>query len=87
MAIEDVEFESAVHRGKRKASVYLPPVPSTKGLPLLVVFHGPTYRHVVRLPVIVDNLLAEKKIAPVVVLFVGQVDRMQELAPNETFQK
>ncbi|MEO7963919.1 MAG: alpha/beta hydrolase-fold protein [Gemmatimonadaceae bacterium] len=83
--IEDVEFESAVHREKRKVSVYLPPVPSTKGLPLLVVFDGPTYRHVVRLPVIVDNLLAERKIAPVVILFVEQVDRMQELAPNETF--
>lgn len=69
----------------RAISVYVPPGNPSRDLPLLVVFDGPVYRGGVRLPVILDNLIAAGKIRPVVAVFVSQVNRMVELAPNEAF--
>lgn len=71
--------------GTRAVSVYVPPGNPSGDLPLLVIFDGPVYRGGVRVPVILDNLIAAGKIRPVVAVFVSQVDRMVELAPNERF--
>lgn len=82
--LTDLELESTALDTTRKFSVYLPPA-ATADLPLLVVFDGPIYRHVVRLPTILDNLIAARLIQPVVAVFVDQIDRMTELPPNENF--
>lgn len=83
--IEDLQLESPAYGGPRKFSVYLPPGSAATGLPLLVFFDGGAYRAFVRLPTIMDNLLAAGLIRPAVVVFVYQVDRATELRPNPRF--
>ena len=78
-------IRSAALGAGRAVSVYVPPGNPAGDLPLLIVFDGPVYRGGVRLPVILDNLIAAGKIRPVVAIFVSQVNRMVELAPNEPF--
>ncbi len=83
--IENLDIDSRALGTRRRFGVYTPPVPALAGLPLLVVFDGPTYRSTVRVPDILDNLLAAGRIAPVVAVFVNQTNRMVELAPNPGF--
>jgi enterochelin esterase family protein len=52
---------------------------------LLVLFDGPTYNLLVPTPTILDNLIADGKVAPLVCVFVTHVDRMKELDRNKPF--
>ncbi|MEP7345104.1 MAG: enterochelin esterase domain-containing protein [Gemmatimonadaceae bacterium] len=83
--VEDLELQSGSFNASRTFAVYTPPGYSTKNLPLLIVFDGPVYRRTVRLPTILDNLIADRAIEPVVAVFIAQTNRMVELAPNEPF--
>ncbi|MEP7380362.1 MAG: alpha/beta hydrolase-fold protein [Gemmatimonadota bacterium] len=85
--VEEITIDSRAVEATRSVAVYLPPRVPTTGLPILLVFDGPTYRHTVRLPLILDNLIAANRITPVVAIFVSQLNRMQELAPNEGFTR
>jgi enterochelin esterase-like enzyme len=85
--IEDLELDSRAAGRKRSLAVYLPAVDSFEGLGLIVIFDGPVYRRTIRVPTILDNLLAAHAIEPVVAVFVSQIDRMTELAPNATFER
>ena len=70
--------------GPRDVAVYRPSgVPAT-GLPVLVVFDGFLARHVLRLPTVLDNLIAAGAIPPMVALFVSsrEKSREQDLAPT-----
>jgi enterochelin esterase-like enzyme len=57
------------------------------GLPLLLVFDGGEYVSSIPTPTILDNLIAAKRIPPVVAVFVANPDgrRDQELNANATF--
>jgi enterochelin esterase family protein len=57
------------------------------GLPSLVLFDGGTYTgRLVPTPTILDNMLADHRIAPIIVVFVANgSQRMQELAANPDF--
>jgi enterochelin esterase-like enzyme len=84
--VDDMEIESRAYGRNRSISVYQPPVSSVEGLGLIVIFDGPVYRRTIRVPAILDNLLAAHAIGPVVAVFVSQVDRNTELVPNAAFE-
>ena len=72
---------------ERVVSVYTPPGYDPKGDPsgLLVVFDGLGYRLGVGVPTTLENLLAKKKVSPLVVVFVAQGEREKELACSGSF--
>jgi enterochelin esterase family protein len=87
--IERHTFRSDILKNERAISVYMPPGYRTDGPPsaLLVVLDGPAYLGPVPTPTILDNLIAAKKIPPVVAIFVANASgaRSKELPPNPDF--
>ncbi len=69
---------------RRAVTLYEPPAPGP--WPLLVVFDGSEYRRRARLPVILDNLIAQKRIRPVALALIanGGRARIVEYACSET---
>jgi enterochelin esterase family protein len=53
--------------GHRRVYLYHPPV--DERVPLLIVYDGPDYLRRGRLPIIVDNLIAQKRIRPIALAF------------------
>jgi len=53
--------------GKRRVKLYHPP--TKERVPLLIVYDGPDYFTRGRLPIIVDNLIAAKRIRPIAMAF------------------
>ena len=86
-AVERHELTSRSLGAARAVSVYMPAGTECRRerCALLVVFDGPQYLSVVPTPVILDNLRAERRIPPVVAVFVSQVQRARELACDEAF--
>ncbi len=85
--LDTTRIESALLKNSRKITVYTPPGYSTSAKPygLLLVFDGDTYLQVVPTPVILDNLIAAKRIPPVVAVMISNVARATELPCNPTF--
>ena len=90
--LEQTTFVSKRLGNTRDVWVYTPPEFDTlkrdpKGLPLLLVFDGGEYVSSVPTPTILDNLIAAKRIPPMLAVFVGNPDgqRDQELNVNATF--
>ena len=71
----------------RQLFVYTPPGYSTHApaYPLLVAFDAEAVTGSIPLPLILDELIAAKKIPPVVALFIGNVDRRHDLAADADF--
>ena len=71
----------------RQIYVYTPPGYSETGpaYPLLVAFDAEAATSQIPLPLVLDELIAAKRIPPVVALLIGNVDRMRDLIPNPTF--
>lgn len=72
---------------ERQVLVYAPPDFQPKGpkYPLVVMFDGPTAVMNLSIPIVLDELIAAKKIPPVVVLLVDNADRGKELPGNPAF--
>jgi enterochelin esterase-like enzyme len=85
--LDSSRVESALLKNTRTITVYTPPGYSTSATPygLVLVFDGDTYIQVVPTPVILDNLIAAKRIPPVVAVMIGNVARATELPCNPTF--
>ena len=88
--IEKKRIKSALLDNERGLSIYLPPGYRRDGPPnaLLVVFDEGSYLTSVPTPVILDNLLSEKKIPPMVAVLIAnpsQDSRNVELPPNPKF--
>lgn len=88
--VEKKHIKSALLKNERDLSVYTPPGYRRDGTPyhLLVVFDEGAYLTRVPTPVILDNLLAEKKIPPMVAVLIAnpsQDTRTRELPPNPDF--
>jgi enterochelin esterase family protein len=86
--------ELTVHKVKSKGLgneraivVYTPPGFAKRGAtyPLVVMFDGPAGVNNLGLSIMLDELIAAKQIPPVVVLMIGNTNRMKELALNEAF--
>jgi len=88
--VDKSRIKSAILKNEHALSIYTPPGYRKDGPPngLLVVFDESAYLILVPTPVILDNLLAEKKIAPMVAVLIAnpnQETRTRELPPNPEF--
>jgi enterochelin esterase-like enzyme len=87
--VEKHSFTSALLKNTRDVWVYTPPGYSKTAPPLalLLVFDGDTYIKVVPTPVTLDNLLADKRIPPMVAVMIGNAKdaRSIELPCNPQF--
>jgi enterochelin esterase family protein len=89
------QFRSEILKNERNVSVYTPPGYYARGrpYPLLVVFDGDAYTDAIPTPAILDNLIAARKIPPVVAVFVNNVPSNQpyirtlELSCNASFTR
>src|SRR5262249_31723342 len=72
---------------QRSFTVYTPPGydPKASACALLVLFDGPDYLSTIPAPMILDNLLAQGKLPPLVAVFVHPKDRLTELLCSEPF--
>jgi enterochelin esterase-like enzyme len=70
--LKEQKLSSTLLRNERAVWIYTPPgFDSARAYPLLVVMDGESYTTLVPTPVILDNLIHDEKIPPVVALFVG----------------
>lgn len=72
---------------ERNIDVYTPAAPA-RNMEVLIVMDGPAYLNLVPTPVILDNLIHEKKIPPTVAVFVPNVStetRYRELGCSKEF--
>jgi enterochelin esterase-like enzyme len=71
----------------RQILVYTPPGYSATGpaYPLLVAFDAEAATAALLLPMVLDELIAAKRIPPVVALLIGNVNRSKDLMPNPSF--
>jgi enterochelin esterase-like enzyme len=71
-AVKESKLRSAILKNERSVWLYTPPAyDSSRTYPLIVVMDGDSYTTLVPTPTILDNLIHEGKIQPVVALFVG----------------
>lgn len=87
--VETIEVESRILSNRRKISIYTPPGYSAKSdnYGLLLVFDREAYLSAVPTPTILDNMLADRVIPPVVAILVSSPDRGKELPPSPAFQR
>lgn len=88
--VASFEFESATLGNRRRISVYTPAGyrPACGPYRLVVLFDGAAYQSLIPVPVILDNLIAAREIAPTIAVFVDNVSiegRAAELYPNAGF--
>jgi enterochelin esterase-like enzyme len=86
--VEEFEFESRRLRNQRHVSVYLPPDYDRdphKLFPSLYVHDGSEYLTRAKLAAVIDNLLYDRAIVPLIVVMVDPVDRLREYQANEDY--
>jgi enterochelin esterase family protein len=89
------QFRSEILKNEREVTVYSPPGYNARGrpYPLLIIFDGDAYTDAIPTPAILDNLIAARKIPPVVAVFVNNVrtnqpyTRTLELSCNASFTR
>ena len=87
------QFRSEILKNERGVTVYFPPGYNPRGrlYPLLIIFDGDAYTAAIPTPTILDNLIAARKIPPVVAVFVNNVgsnhNRTLELSCNASFTR
>ena len=81
--VEQTTFASKLLGTTREVWIYTPPgfdsLASGEGLPLLLTFDGGEYVESVPTPTILDNLIAAKRIAPMVAVFVGSPEGQRDI--------
>lgn len=89
--VERHRFKSAALGNEREIAVYLPPHYSqgAEPYPLLVLFDEDAYLSLVPTPIILDNLISERRIPPLVALLIGNAPgaRDRELPCNPEFSR
>jgi enterochelin esterase-like enzyme len=85
--VERTKLHSATLNNDRDVWIYTPYgyEPAGPRYPLLVVFDGGLFVDWVGVPAILDNLIAQKRIPPMVVALVAPVNRAVELACSKPF--
>ena len=89
--VEKHRFKSATLGNEREVAVYLPPQYSQRAepYPLLLLFDEDAYLSLVPTPFILDNLISQGRIPPMVAVFIGNAPgaRDQELPCNREFSQ
>ena len=87
--IETLDIASTILGNRRTLRVYLPPGyrDGAGDFSLLLAFDGNQYTQAVPTPMILDNMIAAREIAPVITVFMESPDRDVEFTPNDDFQK
>ncbi len=91
--VVEEQIDSQILKTQRKVWIYTPPGydPQRAALyPVVVVFDGPVYNSPANIPgpTIVDNLIAERRVEPIILVLVGQTPqpgRNLELGNNAPF--
>lgn len=88
--VSSVNFKSRILNNKRPLWIYTPSsYERRKKYPIVLVFDGQAYTsELIPGPIILDNLIAEGKIPPIVAVFISSLDqttRNSELPCNERF--
>ena len=90
--VEQLTLDSKLLGDSRYVWIYTPPGYDTlarraNGLPMLLTFDGGEFVESVPVPVMLDNLLAARRIAPMIGVFVGSAEnkRDEELAANPRY--
>jgi len=87
--VERTRFHSEVLANDRDVWVYTPPgyKPGSARLPLLVTFDGPLFLDWMQIPTILDNLIAQRRVPPMVAVLVDAASgkRDSELACDQAF--
>jgi enterochelin esterase family protein len=68
---------------QRRLWVYMPPIRMTTLLPVLVVFDGRLYKDQLKLPEMLDYLIGNRQIPPIIALLVDNTDRSELLCKPE----
>jgi enterochelin esterase family protein len=79
--METLEVESAILKNRRAIQVWLPAAydrETSRRFPVLFLHDGPDYILRAKAPQIVDHLIAERRIPPLILVFVPPLDRMAE---------
>lgn len=89
--VEKHRFKSAALGNEREIAIYLPPQysPHAEPYPLIVLFDEDAYLSLVPTPIILDNVIFEGRIPPVVALLIGNAPgaRDRELVCNPEFSR
>ena len=89
--VEKHRFGSATLGNEREIAVYLPSnySPHAAPYPLVVLFDEDSYLSLIPTPIILDNLISERRIPPAVALLVGNANgaRDRELVCNPEFSQ
>jgi enterochelin esterase-like enzyme len=85
-------FRSQILSNTRDITVYLPPGYRSDGepYPFLLLFDANSYLQTATTPTLLDNMIADGAIPPLVAIFVGRIDRAhrnRELPPNPDFAR
>ena len=86
--VKQFRFNSEILSNERSVSVYAPPdFDLHKTYPLLVLFDEEIYLDEINAPMILDNLLHENLIPPMIAVFIGNVEnsRTEELVGSKNF--
>ena len=88
--VRHLSYSDSMSNEERKISIYEPNkvYPLHRTSPLLILFDGDAYLDKVPTPLVMDNLIADKAIPPMRVVFINPPRpslRGKELTPNETF--
>ncbi len=84
-AVSEHRFTSQLLDNERDIFLYRHPRVGTSDVPMLVQFDGELHADVLRTTTVLDNLIADGRIPPMVAVFVGNVDRGEELPCNADF--
>ena len=93
--LKQYPIQSEILKNERNVTVYSPPGYKTQGgpYPLLIVFDGEAYTDPIPTPIILDNLIAARKIPPVVAVFIDNPQlnqpflRTMELSCDASFTR
>ena len=86
--VEEFDFESRLLRNRRRIYVYLPPgydEERARRFPTLYVHDGGQYLNRGRLPTVLDNLIFDRAIGPLLAIMVDPVERGREYRASEEY--
>ncbi len=82
--IESRQFDSAVLKDTRNIQVYLPArFRRNRRYPLLIVHDGVDYLHFAQLKIVLDNLIFDLEIPPLIVAMIQSPDRLKEYSGDD----